>query len=62
VEDQYKIIRDLSNGTTAMTLSDREALWHSLPNFIHKHNLIHPANIHTLTLNPHPIRNPNRKP
>jgi len=33
-------------------------LRHSLPDFVDKHYLIHPANMHAPTLNPNPNPNP----
>jgi len=29
-----------------------DALWHSLPDFVDKHILVYPENVHTLGLNP----------
>jgi len=36
------------------------AYWHSLPDLVDKRNLIHPANVHTLTINHN--HNPNPQP
>jgi len=58
-KQEFTIRRQERTATGAMYMTPT-AYWHSLPDFVYKHNLIHPANVHTLTLklNPNPT-NPN---